>query len=272
MQNPLISIIVPCYNQAQFLDECLQSVLDQIFQNWECIIVNDGSPDNTEEVAKKWAAKDSRFIYFKKVNGGLASARNFGIEKSKAEWILPLDSDDKIGSKYLQIASEHFHKEPAIIYCEGEYFGQKTGRIPADNFDDRLMLRKNLIFCTGFFQKRDWQKAGGYDPEMKYGLEDWEFWINMLKRTKRKPLKLDYTGFFYRIKNVSMISSMKDGRDMLMINYILQKHRDLYEQKFGSYFGLINRSENLQLKLEKLYQSKSYKLYTKLTNMFRKPN
>lgn len=72
----LISVIVPCYNQAQYLDECLQSVLDQTYQNWECIIVNDGSPDNTEEIALRWTKKDSRFRYLKKENEGLSSARN----------------------------------------------------------------------------------------------------------------------------------------------------------------------------------------------------
>ena len=61
--NPKISIIVPCYNQAQYLDECLQSVLNQTFISWECIIVDDGSPDNTEEVAKKWVEKDFRFKF-----------------------------------------------------------------------------------------------------------------------------------------------------------------------------------------------------------------
>lgn len=57
MSQPLISIIVPCYNHAQYLDECLQSVFDQTYQNWECIIVNDGSSDTTEEVAQKWLKK-----------------------------------------------------------------------------------------------------------------------------------------------------------------------------------------------------------------------
>ncbi len=93
---PLISVIVPCYNQAQYLDECLQSVLDQTYQDWECIIVNDGSPDNTEEVAKKWLAKDSRFKYFYKENGGLSSARNAGIKDSIGQFIFFLDFDYKI--------------------------------------------------------------------------------------------------------------------------------------------------------------------------------
>ncbi len=64
--NPLISVIVPCYNQAEYLDECLHSILYQTYQNWECIIVNDGSPDNTEEIALKWVDKDIRFRYIKK--------------------------------------------------------------------------------------------------------------------------------------------------------------------------------------------------------------
>ncbi|WP_374360648.1 glycosyltransferase family 2 protein, partial [Cloacibacterium sp.] len=75
---PLISVVVPCYNQAQYLDECLQSVLNQTYQDWECIIVNDGSPDHTEEIAKNWVEKDTRFIYLSKENGGLSSARNAG--------------------------------------------------------------------------------------------------------------------------------------------------------------------------------------------------
>ena len=63
---PLISVVVPCYNQAQYLDECLQSVLNQTYQDWECIIVNDGSSDNTEKIAKKWVSKDPRFKYLYK--------------------------------------------------------------------------------------------------------------------------------------------------------------------------------------------------------------
>ena len=73
---PLISVIIPAYNAEQFLDETLESVLSQTYENWECIIVNDGSTDNTEEIAKKWCEKDSRFRLTNKENGGLSSARN----------------------------------------------------------------------------------------------------------------------------------------------------------------------------------------------------
>lgn len=98
MDKVLVSIIVPCYNQAQYLDEALESVFNQTYDNWECIIVNDGSPDNTEEVAKKWLEKDRRFIYLYKENGGLSSARNLGLENANGDYIQFLDSDDYLAS------------------------------------------------------------------------------------------------------------------------------------------------------------------------------
>ena len=101
--NNKISIIVPCYNQAQYLDECLQSVLEQTYENWECIIVNDGSPDDTEVVAKKWLEKDNRFQYLYKKNGGLSSARNAGIKQAKGVYIQLLDSDDLLQKDKLKI-------------------------------------------------------------------------------------------------------------------------------------------------------------------------
>lgn len=94
--NPKISVVVPCYNQAQFLDECLQSILNQTYQNWECIIVNDGSPDNTEEIAQKWVQKDPRFKYIYKENGGLSSARNTALEVIDGDYVQFLDCDDLI--------------------------------------------------------------------------------------------------------------------------------------------------------------------------------
>ena len=121
--NPLISIIVPCYNQARYLDECLQSVLEQTYQNWECIIVNDGSPDSTEAVALKWTAQDPRFRYVLKKNGGLSSARNAGIEVAGGQWILPLDADDRISNHYLELAEKQFDKGYSIIYCKARLFG-----------------------------------------------------------------------------------------------------------------------------------------------------
>lgn len=89
-----VFIIVPCYNQAQYLDQCLKSVMDQTHIHWECIIINDGSSDNTSIIAQEWTKKDSRFKYLYKENGGLSSARNAGLDKAVADYIQFLDADD----------------------------------------------------------------------------------------------------------------------------------------------------------------------------------
>ncbi len=96
--NKLISIIIPVYNVEKYLEKCILSVINQTYKNIEIILVNDGSPDNSIEICKKYARIDSRIIYIEKENGGLSSARNVGIDVAKGEYIGFVDSDDYISS------------------------------------------------------------------------------------------------------------------------------------------------------------------------------
>lgn len=239
MNQPLISIIVPCYNQAQYLDECLQSVLDQTFQNWECIIVDDGSPDNTGEIATGWAERNSRFTYYRKENGGVSAARNFGIDKAAGEWILPLDGDDRIGNLYLEEANRYMNTDVELIYCNAEFFGteNRVWKLPAYSFKE--MLKHNLIFCSAFYRKSSFLKTGGYDVTMLKGYEDWEFWINLMN-SDTKVLKLDYTGFFYRRKEISRDTLINSDRENLkkIENYIYRKHSLKYISQYGNFFDM----------------------------------
>jgi len=241
---PKISIIVPCYNQAQYLDECLQSVENQTFADWECIVVNDGSPDNTEEVAQCWTKKDSRFRYIKKENGGLSSARNFGIENASGEWILPLDADDKIGKKYFELAQQKFADGYKLIYCKAEFFGDQTGEWAQPQYNYFNLLRGNYIFCTAFFRKNDWKKTEGYDKNLIYGREDWDFWLSLLELNDN-AIQIDYTGFFYRRKQVSMDKSINQNPEQLnfTLDYIQKKHAKKYAEINDFYFKLTNKNK-----------------------------
>ena len=78
----VVSVIVPCYNQGEFLTEALESVMNQTYNEWECIVINDGSVDNTNEIANEWISRDDRFKYIEIDNGGLSNARNTGIRKT----------------------------------------------------------------------------------------------------------------------------------------------------------------------------------------------
>jgi len=260
--NPLVSIIVPCYNQAQYLDESLQSVLDQTYQNWECIIVNDGSPDNTEPIAIEWTLKDQRFRYYKKATEGVSSARNFGIANSKGEFILPLDADDKLGNDYVMFAVEVFQKDSSlkVVYCKAEKFGDEKGSWDLEPFSLYNLSIKNMIFCSGLYRKYDWEQVGGYDENMIHGVEDWEFWIAMLKN--RGNVKcLDKTVFFYRIKKVSRQMLFDRDKYDCAVDYLCIKHSDFFLKWHGNSIKL--HRENLVLRdfHKKVVSSFFYKTY-----------
>lgn len=231
----LVSVIIPCYKQVQYLDECLQSVIDQTYQNWECIIINDGCNDNTEEVAKQWINKDSRFKYLYKENEGVSQARNAGIRIAKGEYILPLDADDKISTEYIEFAINTFIEDQSlkVVYCLAEKFGDEEGFWNLKEYSLKDLCIKNMIFCSGIYRKSDWERIGGYDVNMDLGLEDWEFWISLLKKGGSVK-RLNLIGFYYRIKNISRNSEINLETERVLFEYICVKHADLFVSQLGS--------------------------------------
>jgi glycosyltransferase involved in cell wall biosynthesis len=262
VNNPLVSVIVPCYNQAQYLDECLESVRNQTYSDWECIIVNDGSPDNTDEAAKKWCKQDSRFKYFEKKNGGLSSARNYGISHSIGQFILPLDSDDKIGADFIFLAVSMFNSNTNIkvVYFNTRLFGVKDNIFDLPDFSLKKLALTNMIVCTALYKKLDWERIGGYDESMKQGLEDWEFWIHLLK-DGGSVVKIDSVHFFYRIKQKSMIVNLYTDKKRVkrIFDYITVKHAAFYFSLFGNpienYNTLNRKLVKFALKITDIYNS-----------------
>lgn len=111
----LVSIIIPCYNAEQFLAQTLHSVFAQSFQNFEIIIVNDGSTDNSENIIHN--IQDSRIIYIKKSNTGVSDSRNIGFQKSKGDYILFLDSDDILASDFIEKRVGLLSQHQNIGFC-----------------------------------------------------------------------------------------------------------------------------------------------------------
>ena len=113
--NELISIIVPIYNVENYLRQCLDSIQNQTYQNFECLLINDGSPDNSADICREYVEKDARFRYFEKENGGVSSARNLGIECSGGTYITFIDADDWVDSDYLEVLYNALIDENADI-------------------------------------------------------------------------------------------------------------------------------------------------------------
>lgn len=247
MNKPLISVIVPCYNHSQFIVEALESVLNQSYINFECIIVNDGSTDNTEEVVLNWIQIDRRFKYIYQENAGVSSARNTGISQSSGLYILPLDSDDKISDNYLENCFNilELHAGIKVVYGDAYMFGKSKKKWNLDDYNFEDILYKNMIYCTALFRKEDWVKVGGYDENLKDELEDWEFWINILKN-EGEVLKINNCYFYYRVKDISRSteSVLKNQYGYKSRVYIFEKHLELYRKTnfYDMYF------ENYKLK------------------------
>tara|TARA_R110002096_G_scaffold256795_1_gene450107 strand:+ start:13048 stop:13893 length:846 start_codon:yes stop_codon:yes gene_type:complete len=274
-----ISVIVPCYNQAHFLEEALGSVLNQTYLNWECIIVNDGSPDNSESVAKKWCEKDNRFRYLYQENGGLSSARNAGIKISKGEYILPLDADDIIAESFLtRLVSELIEdKSLAIVSCYSRFFIENTTNIvnelkpKGDTY--HYLLYVNQLVATSLYRKKYWIEVGGYDEQMKAGFEDWEFWLAITKRGWKYKVIEEFL-FYYRKSKKSMLVDTINNHFETTKEYIIKKHSDIYIKDFDNcmtvLFHQLKTYRNSEIKIKNSIEYKIAKIINKPFKLIKK--
>lgn len=143
----MISIIIPVYNVKKYLKDCLDDILKQTYTDWECILVDDGSKDGSDEICDSYVLKDTRFKVIHKENGGVSSARNCGIDAAKGEWITFVDADDKLTSNFLKSLIEHTNENDELVVGGNRYFGLEEGQtVPPEN---KVVLRqefKSLIF------------------------------------------------------------------------------------------------------------------------------
>ena len=269
MINSLISIIVPCYNQAEFLEESLTSVLQQTYTTWECIIVNDGSPDNTAEVANRWLLIDKRFRYVYQENGGLSKARNKGIAHAEGEFLLPLDADDMISPDYVELALREFARDNflTVVYSKANLFGTVSGEWLIEDFTIRKLAEKNIIFCSAVYKKKDWERVGGYDENMTFGYEDWELWIAILKGGG-KVKRIDRVGFFYRIRQNSLVHQLDEEKIDKIHSYLSVKHADFFVEQFGSFHSLYERNIKIQKHFNYKLRSEKFALDLFLKRFF----
>lgn len=193
---------------------------------FECLIVNDASPDETHDVAEGLAIKHDEVTHVRlSENRGLAGARNAGVSKAKGDYIVCLDADDKMSPVYLRDALEVFDREADIVYVDSILFGTQMGfyRTP-DRITLDMQLERNCFSYASAYRRRVWEEIGGYDEDMRIGFEDFEFWIRALK-TGFRPKKLHGKYFFYRKHGESMIDDAMRRRGEI-IEYIRSKHPD----------------------------------------------
>ncbi|MCU0360588.1 MAG: glycosyltransferase [Bacteroidia bacterium] len=255
----LVSIIVPCYNYGQFLTECLNSVLNQSYKQWECVVVDNGSTDNTAEVVGQFSKKDTRFSYLRTEQKGVSFARNTGIRHSRGHYVLALDADDKLESAFLEKTLKAFEKQPELklVYSNARLFGASSGEWHLPEYNFKNLLIENSIFCTALYKRSDYDLTKGYNEEMREGFEDWDFWISLLK-DGGEVYKVPEVLFNYRIRSQSRNHSIDKERQKKLRQQIFENHNEVYKRYF-SISELVYENYLLGLELNQVKTSKEFK-------------
>ena len=228
--RPRISVVIPCYNHGRFVDEAVDSVLNQTFQDFEIIIVNDGSTDPvTNELLRNYHRP--HITVYTIENSGTPGARNYGIERSRGEYIFPLDADDKIAPECLEKCLSVLDRNPkfGFVYAYVKFFGgEEEGEWFTEQFNGPRLLLGNMVCGSSLIRRKAFDDVGGYNIEMREGREDWDFWIGMVEKGwqgYRIPEHL----FLYRKRagTMSSKSNMPHNR-VRLLGRIVKNHSEIF--------------------------------------------
>lgn len=215
-----ISIVIPTYNQAQYLEECIESAYNQTSPAHEIIIVNDGSGDKTKEIAERYMFREFPMIsspvkVINQVNKGLSSARNTGIMMATGDYVLFLDSDDTLEENAIEVLTREILKTNADIVAPSfREFGISDREVVLQAFDMEALKQGNRLgyFCA--IRRSALIECGGYSPKMKWGFEDYHLWFDLFSRSKSICVLQDML-VRYRVKEHSMIHVANEHADEL---------------------------------------------------------
>lgn len=228
VQQPKISIVIPCYNYGKYVEEAVESCLNSTFQDIEILIVNDGSTDEyTLDVLNKMNKPKTRVIH--QVNKGLPAARNTGFSQARGKYILPLDADDLIEPTLLEKAYwvMEFNSNLGFVSFWLKHFGDEDWIWMPPAFNLQKLLYENTVTVTSLVRKQAWEDAGGYNEEMRLGYEDWDFWISMAE-AGWEGIQIPEPLFLYRKHGRTMINASREKHDII-VEQIRNNHPRLYK-------------------------------------------
>jgi len=214
-----VSVIVPLYNKAEFVGQTIESVLAQTYKNFEVIVVNDGSTDDSEKIAAKYPTKLLNIS-----NRGIAGARNAGVLNSIGEAILPLDADDWIDPTYLEKTVPMIRCNVGFVSTDMQRFGMQDQCLPAKIKTAKEALEYNEIPVCSLIRREAFLETGGYTPRVP-GYEDWNMWVEILKRGWKMAV-VNEPLFHYRVL-LNAANAEADKRREEFTKIIQDFHKDV---------------------------------------------
>lgn len=235
---PLISVVMPCYNNGAYVAQAIESVQKQTFENWELVVVNDGSTDKSDEVISGYARTDKRIHYIKQENKGVSAARNHGVQAATGEYICFLDADDWFAPECLQKVVDNYQEYPEcrLFYLKSKIVDENKGHRMLwigyrGNYRNVLVYGMDVKIVI---RKADFLQVGGFDEKMRSGFEDWEFNVRFLDNdsiviVSETPL------YYYRCyKTGKRVSDKAEQNKVEVQSYIYTKNWEKYVKCLGS--------------------------------------
>ena len=226
---PRISVLMPCFNQGAFVNEAIQSVLDQTVADAEILVVDDGSTD-PDTVARLDALHAPRTTVLRTPNHGLPAARNFAARHARGEMFCALDADDRLSPLWFERALAVLDGQPELAFVSHwlQAFGDETWTWTPGSCDLPSLLARNTVNGAALVRRQAFEAVGGYDETMRSGCEDWDFWLRLVERGFRGAIVPEVM-FHYRRSVSSMSRVMISGDEYgAVLRTLVTKHESAY--------------------------------------------
>lgn len=233
-QTPLVSFIIPYYNAGETIQETVDSIFNQSYENFDIWIVNDDSTETGSVAKLKDFEGNNRVHILHQENSGPSIARNMAIQKTTADFIIPLDADDLIEKYVLQESIQFMVQNPetGVVYGNIQFFGEQNAIKKQADFSLERQVLMNQIAVTALIRKDVFNEVGLYDEFLsKLGLEDWEFWLRM-GQSSWQFKKLEKIFFNVRVNKSSRTYEVANKNLHVIKDYVFKKHLSLCMEKY----------------------------------------
>ncbi len=206
LSSPLVSIVLPTYNRASMLDKALATCLSQTLSNLEVVVVDDGSPDQTQKVVREWQAKDERVLLVTQANAGLPAALNAGFKAARGQYLTWTSDDNAFHADALEIMVQALEDDASVdfVYCDYLAIDENDKVIERVSLPDSDNLAtKNVVGACFLYRRRVYESVGDYDTAL-FLAEDYDYWLRVSKRFRMKHL--DACPYNYRLHATSLTS------------------------------------------------------------------
>lgn len=262
MEDPLVSVVIPCYNDYLYIQQAVNSIFKQTYENIEIFIIDDGSNSKTKHVLKE--LKGDNLTIITQENLGPSAARNKGVSIANGDYILTLDADDFFEPTFVRKSMEVLGKSPnvGLVSSYAYYFSENRvhGEIKPSGGKSGDFLQENSALASSMYRKKCWEEVSGYDENLLKGYEDWDFNISITKVGWDVAIIKEFL-FNYRVKPNSRNKRADDFHRYELLKYIYLKHGDVFIENYEKMIiQLVSRTEKCEREKFKIRNTRTYKL------------